>query len=347
MATELVSQLNNDYDNYVYETELKDFLPPEFIDCHVHVYAHDTGLVKPATAQRVYWTGKVSRELTGAQLVATYKDKFPQNKVTPLIFGACGKNRDVNVCNDYVKTVADEYDMPTLFRTSYDMSADSLEEQVIKGGFLGLKPYLTFSPDYIPREEIRIYDFLPKEHLEVANKHGWIVMLHIARDKRLKDPVNIAQLLEIEEKYPNVKLVVAHIGRAYAKEDIGDAFDFLKNTKNMMFDFTANVCDDAIKACIEAVGPERLMFGSDLPIAFMRMYRIVENGEYINVVPRGLYGDLTGVPRMRETDETDVTTMIYEQIRALKRVALELKLTDKEVEDIMFTNAKKMIEAAK
>jgi len=342
---ELVSQLNNDYDNYVYETELKDFLPDEFIDCHVHVYKHDFPSRDNLPVKRVYWTGKVAREMTGEQLIQTYKDKFPKNKVTPLIFGAC--SRKVDICNDYTYEIAQKYDMPSLYRTSYDMSADFLEEEVIKGGFLGLKPYLTFSPPYLPREEIRIFDFLPKEHLEVANKHGWIVMLHIARDKRLKDPVNIAQLLEIEEKYPNVKLIVAHIGRAYAKEDIGDAFDFLKNTKNMMFDFTANVCDDAIKACIEAVGPKRLMFGSDLPIAFMRMYRIVENGEYINIVPRGLYGDLTGIPHMRETDETDVTTMIYEQIRALKRVSFDLKLSDKDVEDIMFLNAKKLIESVK
>ena len=43
---------------------------------------------------------------------------------------------------------------------------------------------------------------------------------------------------EIEQKYPNVKLIVAHIGRAYSPEDLGDALDVLgKETKNMLFDF--------------------------------------------------------------------------------------------------------------
>ena len=113
----------------------------------------------------------------------------------------------------------------------------------------------------------------------------------------------------------------------------------------MYFDFTANLCDDAIKACIEAVGPKRLIFGSDLPVATMRMYRITENGEYFNVVPRGLYGDVSKEPHMRETDEKDVTIMMYEQIRALKRVAEELKLTKEDVEDIMYGNAKRLIES--
>ena len=133
---------------------------------------------------------------------------------------------------------------------------------------------------------------------------------------------------EIERKYPNVRLVVAHIGRAYSKEDIGDAFEVLRNTRHMLFDFTANVCDDAIKACIRAVGTKRLLFGSDLPIAIMRMYRVVEGGVYRNVVPRGLYGDVSGDPHMRQTDETDITLMIYEELRALKRCAFDLKLSD-------------------
>ena len=115
-----------------------------------------------------------------------------------------------------------------------------------------------------------------------------------------------------------------------------------------MFDFTANVCDDAIKACIEAVGSKRLLFGSDLHISFMRMYRIVdENGVYKNVVPRGLYGDVSNDPHMLESDEENITLLMYEQIRALKRVAIDMKLTDKQIEDIMFLNAKNLIESVK
>jgi len=111
----------------------------------------------------------------------------------------------------------------------------------------------------------------------------------------------------------------------------------------MYFDFTANLCDDAIKACIEAVGTKRLIFGSDLPIAAMRMYRIVENGVYYNVVPRGLYGNVSGEPHMRESDEKNITLMIYEQLRALKRVALELNLKDNDIEDILCNNAKRLL----
>lgn len=332
-----------DYDRYVYETELKSFLPHEFIDCHVHIAKE--GFPKAGCSNGGSTWATKFMALEGDELLENYRVLFPENKVTPLVFGDCLSV--VDACNNYVIEEQQRLGFPTLFRTSYEMTPEFIEAEVKKHGFLGIKPYLTFCPPYIPAAEIRIFDFLPKEHLEMADKHGWIVMLHIPRDARLRDAVNIAQIMEIEEKYKNLKLVIAHIGRAYAKEDIGDAFDILKNTKNLVFDFTANLSDEVIRACIEAVGTKRLMFGSDLPVAVMRMYRIVENGVYYNVVPRGLYGDLEGAAHMRETDETDVTLMIYEQIRAFKRVATQLKLTDSQVEDVMFKNAKNLIESVK
>ena len=164
-------------------------------------------------------------------------------------------------------------------------------------------------------------------------------MLHIPRPGRLRDPLNLVQMLEIEERYPNVKLIIAHIGRAYAPEDLGDAFELLRRTKNMVFDFTANTLDQAMAACLEAVGPKRLLFGSDLPIVKMRMYRTTENGFYYNQVPRGLYGDVSGDPHMVETDEKNITNFLYEELLAFKRAAKALRLTAGEVEDILCRNA--------
>ena len=332
------------YDKYVYEKELKDFLPHEFIDFHTHV---DKKGLEPYGSHNggSSWTDLIAKDDRGVEaLLESYRELFPDKKVTPLIFGGC--LLDIAKTNDYVYEKRKEFNLPSLYRTDYAMDPDKLEEDIKKRGFLGIKPYLSNCPSYIPPKETRIFDFLPHEHLEVCDRNGLIVMLHIPRDGRFKDPVNLYQLKEIEEKYPNLKLIIAHIGRAYAKEDIGNAFDIVGKGKNTYFDFTANVCDDAIKACIEAVGSERLIFGSDLPIAIMRMYRIVENGVYYNIVPKGHYGDVDGEPHMRQAEGEDITVMIYEQLKALKRVAADMKLSDKDVENIMNSNAKKLIEEA-
>ena len=99
---------------------------------------------------------------------------------------------------------------------------------------------MEFAPSYIPADEIRIYDFLPHEQLVLADKHGWVVQLHIPRPGRLADPLNYVQLLEIEQKYPGLQLLVAHLGRAYADEDVGNALEYLKHTEKTVWDFTAN-----------------------------------------------------------------------------------------------------------
>lgn len=332
-----------EYDHYVYEKELKNFLPNQIIDFHTHI-GKSTFDTQGKSNGGSTWINLLSDEMTAENLLAGYQTLFPANKVTPLVFGDCAHS--IAQVNDYVQAAGNLYGFPTLYRTSYDMPADELEENIKRGGFLGIKPYLTNCPPYLPPSELRIYDILPKEHLEAANRNGWIVMLHIPRSARLKDPVNLAQLMEIDVNYPDLKLIVAHIGRAYSKEDIGDAFHLLKQTKNMRFDFTANLCDDAIKACIEAVGCHRLLFGSDLPIAIMRMYRIVENGVYYNVVPQGLYGNVSKEPHMQESNEQNITLMIYEQLRAFKRCAMELKLRDNEIEAVLCNNAKQLLRSS-
>ena len=326
-----------DYDKKVYEEEINPFLPKNIIDVHTHVYT--TASKKPSKGPK-YWPSRVAEDNSIEDINQTYADLFPNQKVVPVIFGNPGGYLDV--ANAYCSEKSKEFGYPALFLSHYNDSAEFLEEQVIKGGFQGLKPYLNSCKAGVVGKDAEIYDFLPPEHLKVADKYGWKIILHISRVDRLKDPKNIKTLMEIEQKYPNVKLIVAHIGRAYAPEDLGNAFDTLKHTKNMMFDFCANTLPEATETCINAVGTKRIFFGSDLPIAKMRMYRIVENGYYINVVPRGLYGDVSNAEHMRETDEKNVTNFMYEIIRGFKKTVNKLGLTKADVEDIMCNNAAKL-----
>lgn len=328
------------FDQKVYETELKSFLPRHIIDIHTHISKKEFARKDMDDKGLVKWTKMVAEECTMEDLDATYKALFPNNIVKPVLMG--DPTHDLAKTNAYTAACAKKEQLPAFFCVSYQTTADEIRHAITKEGFCGIKPYLNHSPAYIPSNEIRIFDFLPHEHLEVCNELGAIVMLHISRPQRLKDPLNLAQLMEIEKKYPNVKVIVAHIGRAYSKEDLGDAFDTLRHTEKMMFDFTANTLDLAMIECIKAVGPKRFMFGSDLPITKMRMYRITENGIYYNVVPRGLYGDVSDDYHMRETDEKDITTFIYEELLAFKRCAETLNLSAMDIEDIMCNNAAKL-----
>ena len=233
-----------------------------------------------------------------------------------------------------------------LMVTKPDMSAEEFESQIESGGILGAKVYLTYPEAYIPLPEIRIYDFITPAQLEVLNKRGWILMLHIPRDKRLKDPVNLAQMVEIDRLYPNALVIIAHAGRAYCNEDMGDAFDLLSKTKNLLFDISANCNEAVFTELIRLIGLKRILFGSELPILRMRGKSICEDGKYINIFIKGAYVDVSDDPHMREITgpESDaITFFMYAEILAFKRAAASCNLTKEDIKDVFYNNARRII----
>jgi hypothetical protein len=248
-----------------------------------------------------------------------------------------------------VSRVARQQGLPSLMVSTPDWSPIELERQVFEGGFLGLKPYLDFAPLHLPSEAITIFDFLPHPHLRTAHEHGWIVMLHVPRPQRLRDPLNLEHLMEIERRYPGIRLIVAHIGRAYCPEDVGSSFDALRGAERMMFDFSANTNALVMEQLIRAVGPKRILFGSDMPIVRMRMRRICEQGHYVNLVPPGLYGDVSGDVHMREVRQEQgagLTFFLYEELLAFRRAAEATGLNTTDLEDIFHHNAARIITEA-
>lgn len=339
-------------DRRCYEEQLRDFLPPRILDVHTHVYlARHRKPVARENVRAVRWPGMVAQESPIAELLETYELMFPGKAVTPLMFSSVlSPLDDLEACNEYVRQCAAKHSFPALIWSLPQWPAGELERRIAKGGFLGAKSYLTLSEAYLPEKEIRIYDFFPHAHLEVLNRNGWILMLHIPRDGRLRDPVNLAQLLEIEERYPRLRVIVAHVGRAYCPEDVGNAFKILSKTARMCFDFSANTNADVFRQLIEAVGPKRILFGSDLPIARMRMRRICERGCYVNLVPRGLYGDVSDDRHMREVDGAEaekLTLFMYEEIKAFRRAAADTKLSRADIEDAFYNNAAAIIASAR
>ncbi len=335
-------------DKRIYEEEIKDFLPPKMIDIHTHVYKKENQSQAPVTNKRtVTWPSLVAPDNPLEDLQETYRLLFPEQDVSALMFASLKPNDSQELANQYVSDSAKASGWPALYYSIPTESGPELEKNILAGGFLGVKSYLNLSPRYLPEAEIRIYDFFPHEQLEILDKNGWIVMLHIPRHGRLKDPVNIAQIIEITQKYPNIKLIIAHVGRAYCQEDVGEAFEQLSVCPNLLFDFCANTNQQVFEQLIKSVGPKRILFGSDMPILRMRTRRICENGTYINLVPPGLYGDPSQDSHLREVSEEEaesITFFMYEEILAMKRAAQACGLSREDVADMFYNNAKQLID---
>ena len=337
-------------DRRIYEEELKDFLPDKIFDvhCHVNLEKHKpVEVVKPGEKRTVTWPSLVAKQNSIEDLQETYELFFPGKDCKALMFSNCGPGDDVN---EYVSESSKKSGFPALYYSHPNQSAEEIERRIREGGFLGLKSYLDLAPKYLPGNEIRVFDFFPKHQLAKLNEMGAICMLHIPRSGRLKDQVNIQQILEIRREFPNVRLIVAHIGRAYTKEDVGDAFDYLTQEPETMYDFCANCCEYAITELIRRVGPKHVMFGLDLPILRMRTHRIEENGTYVNLVPPGMYGDPSQDPHLREVSPEEaekITFFAYEELLSFKRAAKTLGLSKQDIEDIMYNNAANLVEGAR
>ena len=338
-------------DHDFYQQRLRDFLPSKLIDIHTHVWLDQFQSKEvEETPRAVTWPLRVARDNSVEDLQETYRLMFPGQRVTPLIFGAAlSLKDDLDAGNAYVFRCADHYKMPALIFADPKWYAKEFEERITAGHFLGAKVYLTRSDPKIAEGDIQIYDFLPPHQLQVLDKHGWIVMLHIPRHGRLRDPLNLTQMIEIEKKYPNVMVIIAHVGRAYCPEDVGNAFEVLAETRKMRFDISANTSAENFELLIRAVGPRRILFGSDLPITRMRMRRVCEQSRYINVVPKGVYGDLSADPHMREVEANDaarLTLFLYEEIEAFRRAALTTGLTSNDIHNVFYGNAAEMLRQA-
>jgi predicted TIM-barrel fold metal-dependent hydrolase len=340
-----------DLDRRFYEERLRGFLPETVIDVHTHVWSQQVKApVSAGPLRAVTWPARVARESSAADLAETYRLMFPGKKVTPLIFGnVLDQADDIEGGNGLVAEEARQFGFPSLLFAKPQWTAEELDRRLVGGPFLGIKVYLTLADAYLPEKEIRIFDFLPPHQLDVIQRRRGIVMLHIPRDGRLRDPVNLTQMIEIEQRWPDVKVIIAHVGRAYCPEDIGTAFETLKQTKRMVFDFSANTNADVFQRLIETVGPGRILFGSDLPITRMRMRRICEKGNYVNLVPRGLYGDVSGDRHMREltgAEATGLSFFLYEEIDAFRQAAEAAALSRADIEDVFHNNAARLIKSA-
>ncbi len=340
-----------DLDKKIYEEELKDFLPNKILDVHTHVWLKELKEVPaddPSKIKRtVSWPNMVAADNSIEDLQETYDLLFPNKDVKALMFTSGGGSA---ANNQYVADSSAKTGWPALYYSRPTETPDELEAKIRAGNFLGIKSYLNLAPKYIPEAEIRIFDFFPKNQLKRMDEMGAIVMLHIPRHGRFKDPVNLAQILEIKQEFPNIRLIVAHIGRAYVKSDIGNAFEVLSAAPDLMFDFCANCSEYAITELIRNVGPKHVMYGTDMPILRMRTRRIEENNTYINLVPPGLYGDVSTDSHMREVSAEEgekLTFFVYEELLAFKRACTALGVSKKDVEDMMYNNAVELIEGAR
>lgn len=328
-------------DRKIFEEEFDGFLPEQIFDAHVHLF--DANCFEPGTAlppKNCYrrFGGTFTRE----QFLGWAADWLPNRNLSFNSFG----HPSVDISRDrsaaYTGTISDNRRFFGMALVSPHDSVATIESRIRDHHLIGYKPYLNFV-DWKASSEIMIDDMLPAAQMELANELGLIVTLHIPRPDRLSDPINQAQMVDLCNRYPNVPIIFAHIGRAYFLNNIIGQLDALAACPNAYLDTAMVNHEGVLEYAFRHFPRERILFGSDAPIALLRGKSVEINNQYAYLMAEDYE---IGTSIVDTNRAVAFTTFFYEQLRGIKLAATRAGLPPTEVEQLFYGNAQNVFATA-
>ena len=331
----------NELDKKIYENELKDFLPPKIFDSHVHIFDESNfsaDYVLPEKSCYQKFGGSFPLEM---YLEYTQK-MLPDQEIFMNSFGSPDVLADREAASAYTGKISDNKNYFGMALVSPKDSIEDVKRRVEDHNLVGYKPYLNFV-DWKESKDITIEDMLTEEQMEYANEKELIITLHIPRPGRLADPVNQKQMVEICQKYPKAKIVFAHIGRAYYMQNVIGFLDGIAECSNALIDTSMVNHEGVLEYTFNNFPRERILFGSDAPIAYMRGKSVEINNQYAYLMAEDY---AIGNSIYDPGNTVDFTSFFYEQLRGIKLAAKRAKLSATEIENIFFNNAYSLFSSA-
>lgn len=324
----------------IYRREFAEWLPDRIFDVHTHAWLPEHTR-RPIAEERVGLVFE-AESVSWAELREAYALLFPDKSVEFLAFGMPLTVIDRESNNSYIASQTDQTESFGLYIPALDETAEVLLARLRQGKFVGFKPYLSYVT-WKPLEAIRIRDFVTDAQLEVAHTYSLPIMLHVPRDQRLADPDNLTDLEYIAVHYPQARVILAHGGRAYSPDLIHKALDVVEKLPNMYFDFSNVQSAGVVQAILERMPLEHLMYGSDIPVATVRGYMFMLNGQRVALTRKPFDWSISST----KPKHLRCTFMGYEQIRAMKQACDQLHLGKSAVEKLFYRNARTLVDEAR
>ena len=319
----------------IFEEELDGFLPRRILDFHVHVM--NEGVLPEGELYSC--AGHPISRYDLDDLAGDLAGLYPRRETFAVCFGLphVGYNQKRN--DDYLAEHCDRKRFfPFRLFDPVNDTPEGLRAELGDGRFLGLKPYL----DYVRKpdpNDVEIHDMLPAWVMEIVDDLGLIVMLHIPRKRRLADPLNQRQVAELCETYPRARIVLAHIGRAYFLDNIVGNLEPVKRFPNLYVDVAMLNNWEVLEYLFQEVDAEKILYGTDLPIAVAPGKSVEINDQYTYITP---------VPwELSISDDHGklvFTAFSYEELRAIKKAVKRAGLTREFVDGLFYTHGMNLLE---
>jgi uncharacterized protein len=334
-----------DVDRAFWLDNLEPWLPRRIFDAHTHVTEPRFRLAAMSEEKRrQFWVNEVSEPIGAADADRCHRLLFPGREFQCLCFGAPSLDYDIEGQNASLQAECVRRGWHQLAVVRPQWSAERLDGELDRPRVVGVKVYYDLVADDAAtrdkRLEASIFDFLPHHQLEVLDQRRSWVTLHVPKAERLGHPANIAEIREIRRRYPRVVLVIAHLGRCYTLPHAQEAFPLLADDEGLFFDTSAVVNTDVYRLALETFGPNRLLYGTDNPVFYMRGRRQFEGRRYVN---RTSYPFFFNRDREPPEVEAKYTLMMYEDLLALRRACQRVGLDRGAVEAVFHDNALRLI----
>lgn len=317
-----------DSDRELFDRELDSFVPPAIFDAHAHWYRNDH--FPAATVPALARSGPA---VAGSEAFdRAIEELIPRRQTEGLFFPFPHAEVDVAKANTFLheelqRRPASRGQM--LITPAHD--PESIRQTVRECGFVGLKCYHVYSPRR-PTFDSTIEEFLPEEQVRIAHEESLAITLHMVRPRALADVANQAAIRRYCERYPNMRLILAHAARGFNAHHTILGIDSLRGLDNVWFDTSAVTDCGAIEAIINTLGHERVLYGSDFPVSHLRGRCVALGDSFLWISAENT--DLN-VPYAA----LNLALVGHEALRALKVAALATRLSDAQVEDIFRNNA--------
>jgi uncharacterized protein len=318
-----------------YAEHLVNRLPESIFDAHVHVNLPEHVAMVSQQTINGDWALECGLIMTYEDVLSYHETLFPSHKMRMLALPWPLPEADIPANNAYLSGLAGEKKLTALMTTRPEWNAEYVEKQLLMGGFAGFKPYPYMAASE-KGAEVSVFDFLPHHHLEVANRHSRAVLLHLPRKGRFADDDNIHEIRTIVQKYPDLRLVLAHYGRCFNVKYLREGLAKLGDDKNAVYFDTAAVINPAVhREALQKLRTDQILFGMDLPILLWHGKRRWTETEYFNLCREEFSWNKHPDPE----DEKNYTFFVYEQCKAMLDCMEEEGASRQAVCDIFCNNA--------
>lgn len=325
MSSEFTNEYLRDEDREFFERELSSFVPDRVFDAHTHLFhSSHTAFTLPSVGADVG--------------IAAYKhfiDGLHPGRKVAALFIPFPKPELIAEGNAWLAgEVAQDRDCRGLFFVRPGDDAEWVRQEVKRLGLHGLKCYHTMAARK-PTWECDIPEYLPENLVRVAHEEGWVITLHVVKSRSIADPSNIHWVRTYCERYPNMKLILAHSARGFQPAHNLEGLPQLTGLDNLYFDTSANCEPIAHESIIRFMGHEKLMYGSDLPVSHFRGRSLSASDSFLWIYEN--------TPVWGEKHVQVHPVLIgLEHLRSIKWACWSAQLNDSAVEDIFWNNAARL-----